>query len=79
MRNGTVIVRGVVRGKTIELEQAPDLPEGLVVSVVLRPAVSASEGLRRAFGAWAEDSEGFDEFLEGIYRDRDDDRPESRR
>jgi len=35
------------------------------------------EGLRRSFGAWAEDAEELDEFLRQVYRERDSaDRPE---
>jgi len=56
MTGGTVIVKGVVRGRTIELESEPGLPEGQLVSVVLRPALPPGEGLRRSFGAWASDS-----------------------
>ena len=78
MTTGTVIVKGVVHGKTIELEHEPGVPEGQIVSVVLRPALPAGEGLRRSFGAWAEDAQGLDEFVQGIYRDREDDRPDPR-
>ena len=57
-------MRGVVHGKTIELEQAPGLPDGQQVGVTIEPlppagpeGSSPSEGLRRAFGAWADDAE----------------------
>ena len=72
MTTGTVIVKGVVRGKTIELEREPGLPEGEAVSVVLRPALQPGEGLRRSFGAWRDDAAGLDDFLKAVYRDRDD-------
>ena len=72
MTGGTVIVKGIIRGRTIELDQAPGLPEGQLVSVVLRPALPPGEGLRRSFGAWASDARELNEFLEGIYRDRED-------
>jgi hypothetical protein len=78
MTTGTVIVKGVVHGRMIELEREPGLPEGQVVSVVLHPALPSGEGLRRAFGAWAEDAEGLDQFIQDVYRDREDDRPEPR-
>src|SRR5947209_8160915 len=64
-------LRGVVHGKTIELEQAPGLPDGQEVGVTLEPLPAggpgqppAGEGLRRAFGAWAGDAEELDKFLE---------------
>lgn len=79
MMTDAVIVKGVVRGKTIELERESGMPEGQVVSVVLRPALPPGEGLRRSFGAWADDAKGLDEFVQDVYRDREDDRPEPRR
>lgn len=76
MTSGTVIVKGIVRGRTIELDREPGLPEGQLVSVVLRPALPPGEGLRRSFGAWASDATELGEFVQGIYRDREDRRPE---
>jgi hypothetical protein len=70
MTSGTVIVKGVVRGRTIQLECEPGLPEGQIVSVVLRLAMPPGEGLRRSFGAWASQAQELDKFVEGIYRDR---------
>lgn len=78
MTTAAVIVKGVVHGKIIELEREPGIPEGQVVSVVLRPALPPGEGLRRAFGAWAEDAEDLNRFVQDVYRDRDDGRPEPR-
>jgi hypothetical protein len=64
-------MRGLVRGKTIELEEAPGLPDGQRVGVTIEPLPAAGpgqlppgEGLRRAFGAWAGDAEELDKFLE---------------
>lgn len=76
MTGGTVIVKGVVRGRTVELEHESGLPEGQLVSVVLRPALPPGEGLRRAFGAWSSDAQALDEFVLHIYRDREDPRPD---
>jgi hypothetical protein len=63
--------RGVVHGKTIELEQAPGLPDGQLVGVTIEPLPAAGpgqappgEGLQRAFGAWAEDAADLDKFLD---------------
>ncbi len=76
MTNGTVIVKGVVRGRTVELDDEPGLPEGQPVSVVLRPALPPGEGLRRSFGAWASEARELHQFIEGVYRDREDERAE---
>jgi len=37
-------LRGVIRGRTIELEQEPPLPDGTTVEVELRP--SAADGIQ---------------------------------
>jgi hypothetical protein len=76
MTTGTVIVKGVVHGKRVELDHEPGLPDGQVVSVVLRPALPPGEGLRRSFGAWADDPAELEKFVDGLQRDRLDDRPE---
>jgi hypothetical protein len=74
MTTGTVIFKGVVHGRTIELEREPGLPEGKAVSVVLRPALQPGEGLQQSFGAWRDDAAGLEDFLKAVYRDRDEDR-----
>ena len=68
MSSATTVLRGVVHGKTIELLDAPDLPDGQDVTVTLHCTQSATkltpgEGLRRAFGAWAEAGEELDQYL----------------
>lgn len=60
-------MRGVIRGKTIELERATDLPDGQVVSVIVKPAAGAGQALRRAFGSWAGDDLELDRHL-GLMR-----------
>jgi len=65
----TVIVKGVVRGKTIELERASGLPDGLQVRVTVEPEHAAAqliagEGLRRSAGAWSDDAAGLDQYLQ---------------
>ena len=66
-------LRGVVHGRMIELENEPGLPDGQIVTVVVQSAnivsaaASASEAnaeLHRAFGAWADDADELDEYLE---------------
>ncbi|MDB5331098.1 MAG: hypothetical protein JWP03_2249 [Phycisphaerales bacterium] len=76
MFNESDVLKGTVRGKTIELDHEPGLPDGQTVSVVLHPTLPPGEGLRRAFGAWAQESEELDRFLEEIRRDRKQDRNE---
>lgn len=68
-------LRGVVHGRTIELEQESGLPEGQQVEVSLRPVAVRGEGLKRAFGAWADDAEELDRFMEEIRLSRKHDRP----
>jgi hypothetical protein len=67
------LLRGVVHGRMIELESESRLPEGQLVTLVVQAADSipdsggvqqADSGLRRAFGAWADDAAELDEYLE---------------
>lgn len=75
MTDGTVTIKGVVHGKTVELERESGLPDGQQVSVTMRPAgevgtLPPGEGLKRAFGAWAEDADELDKYLEWNRRQR---------
>jgi hypothetical protein len=72
---GTTL-RGVIHGKTIELEEQPALPDGQPVKVVVQPELPLGEGIRRSAGAWADAGEELDQWLEGIRRSRQQDRPE---
>lgn len=72
-------LRGIVRGKVIELDRDPGLPEGEAVVVKLQPLVSPLDGIRRSAGAWAEDAEALDEFLAEVRRSRHAERGASRR
>jgi hypothetical protein len=71
-------LRGVVHGRTIELETEPGLADGQWVTIVVCTETAgtqpeqqlASESLRRAFGAWAEDEKELDEYLEWNRRQR---------
>ncbi len=64
------MMRGIVDGKTIELEQESGLPDGREVSVLVQPLQGAQrqlppgEGIRRLAGGWSDDTEGLDEYLE---------------
>src|ERR1700676_5611098 len=64
------VMKGVVHGRTIELETEPGLPDGQAVSVTVEPVVpkdsqAALEALKRAAGGWAnDDPEGLEKYLE---------------
>ena len=79
MAGAQTTLKGVVHGKTIELEQEPALPDGQSVVVTLQPLeekrLPPGEGIRRSAGAWADDPEGLDEYLEQLRNDRAQDRP----
>ncbi len=77
----TELMRGVVHGSSIQLSRNPGIPDGQEVVIALHPANKGDlpqqgEGLRQAFGAWSEDGEQLDSFIEQVYRDRDDQRRE---
>jgi hypothetical protein len=71
-------LKGIIHGKTIELEQESGLPDGQTVAVTVHPLhdkrLPSCEGIRRAAGAWADDPSGLDDYLEQLRRDRDQDR-----
>jgi hypothetical protein len=73
-------IRGIIRGKTIELEHDLGMPEGQQVTITVLPLadeqLAPGEGLRRAFGAWADDAEGLDQYLAWSRQQRKRDRPE---
>ena len=65
--------RGVVHGKTIELDQDPGIAAGERVDVMMRVASSIlpwGEGILRSAGI-ASDVPGFDEAFEQVQRDRE--------
>jgi hypothetical protein len=70
------MIRGFVRGKSIELENDTGLPDGQAVAITVRPlsgdqqTLTVGEGLKRAFGGWGDDAEDLDEFLEWNRRQR---------
>jgi hypothetical protein len=64
-------IHGRAHGKTIELDEDLGVPDGQEVRVIVEPIpapeagqLPPGEGLRRAFGAWAEDAHELDQFLE---------------
>lgn len=75
------VLKGVVRGKTIDLQDESGLPDGQRVTITVHAVEDGTplppgEGLRRAFGGWAEDGEELDEYLEWNRQQRKVGRPE---
>lgn len=69
MSSEAITCRGIVHGRTVEFQSDIGLPEGQVVEATLQPIADserlpAGEGIRRSAGAWADDAEGLEEFLE---------------
>ena len=64
------IFRGIVRGKNIELDEAPPLANGEPVMVEIHPQRTAGDGIRASAGAWADAGEELDQWLEEVYRAR---------
>ncbi len=71
------IVHGVIRGKTIELDEELGVADGREVEVqvkVIEPAANWGEGLRRCAGILADDwSAEDDRILEEIHQSRKED------
>lgn len=74
MANAPAILRGTVHGKLIELEREAGLPDGQAVAVTVQPLAERhlppGEGIRRSAGAWADDADELDKFLEWNRRER---------
>lgn len=75
-------IRGVIHGRTIELDAEPGLPDGQTVSVIVQPVAAknsqeAFEALKRAAGGWEnDDPEGLEKYLEWNRQQRKTRRPE---
>jgi len=74
-------VRGSIRGRTVELEADPGLPDGSSVRVILETHPPSDEAGRAALleaaGGWAgDDEEGLDQYLEWNRQQRKVNRPE---
>jgi hypothetical protein len=71
------VLKGVVHGRMIELDDDPGFPDGHPVTLTVEPAPkgeatipSPLDALKRAAGSWADDVEGLDRFLEWNRRQR---------
>ncbi len=81
MTNSPASFNGTIHGRTIELQQDSGLPDGQKVIVTLQALPAAGnlapgEGLRRAFGACADEAEDLDKYLEWNRQNRKINRPE---
>ena len=81
MSQATTILKGVVRGRTIELEDETHLPDGQEVEVTVHPIATTpqvpGDGIRSSAGGWSDDPDGVDEFVKWTYEQRRlADRPE---
>ncbi len=76
MASGGMLLKGIIHGKLIELEEAPGLPDGHQVTVALQPVLPPGEGIRQSAGAWAEAGGEFDVWLSEMQRSRQQDRAE---
>ncbi len=74
MATDSQVHRGIVHGRTIQLDDEIGLPDGQEVTVTVEPVkvgeLAPGEGLRRAFGAWADEAGELDEFLKEIRHSR---------
>lgn len=67
------ILRGIVHGKTIELPLPTGFPDGQEVTVTLEPIAAnlpPGDGIRRSAGAWMEDADELETFLEWNRQER---------
>lgn len=69
------MLKGVVHGKTIELEQEPGLPEGQVVTVLVTPVKTPGEGISQSAGGWADSDHELEEWQTQMQHGRQRDRP----
>lgn len=76
MASNQSAVRGVVHGKTIEVEGELNLPDGQQVTLIVQPVLTPEEAIRRSAGGWSDDPEGVDRFVEEMRRLRNLERPE---
>ncbi len=68
MTNSPSAMRGVVHGKTIEVEGDLNLPEGQQVAIIVQPLLSPEQAIRQSAGGWSDDPEGVDRFVEEMRR-----------
>jgi hypothetical protein len=76
-------IRGIIRGRMIELVQEPGIPDGQEVTVIVLAQTQAEsvlppgEGLRRSAGTWDDNIDGLNKYLEWNRQQRKRSRPEA--
>jgi hypothetical protein len=79
MLNEDAVFKGIVHGRTIELEREPGMPDGQEVTVTVQPShpiqeapkrLPPGEGIRRSSGAWAEGGQELDQYIESVHERR---------
>jgi len=84
MATPATVRRGVIHGKTIELDDDTGLPNGQQVTITIQPVsdtevlagrLPPGEGIRRSAGGWADDAEELDRYLEWNRQQRKRSRP----
>ena len=84
MTSDAAVLRGVVHGKTIQLDDETGLPDGQQVTITVQPVsgtevlagrLPPGEGISRSAGAWADDAEELDQYLEWNRQQRKVSRP----
>jgi hypothetical protein len=69
-------LKGVIHGRTIELETESGLPEGEIVAVIVQRILPPGEGIRQSAGTWADAGDELDEWLGRVRESREQDREE---
>lgn len=67
---GNTIFHGIVRGKNIELDEAPPIPNGVQVTVQIHPLLASGDGIRASAGAWADAGDELERWLDEVYHAR---------
>jgi len=70
------LLRGIVHGKTIELDAESGFPDGQQVTVIVQRKLPLGEGIRQSAGAWADGGEELDRWFQAVQENRKLDRPE---
>ncbi len=76
MKVTETILRGVVQGKSILLDQKPGFPDGQQVTLMVQALLPPGEGIRQSAGAWADGGEELDAWLNDMQDSRQQDRQE---
>lgn len=69
-------LKGIVHGRTIELDAEPGFADGQEVTVVLRPAPVPGDGIKQSAGGWADAGDAIDDWLDEMQNSRQQDRLE---